>query len=150
MPAACMLSAKDVKRRLWTVCENGDASWLQGFVDMHESPTSFCADMSFERCVFGEQHGAGVRVLVLQCDLTAFAFLLITVVSQDDLMDDCIRRLGAYIRPRANRENAAALRARCPFQPHRQEVSNGATMDREKVDAMVSQSVLRCGSAVGG
>ena len=48
LPKSGMLTAKDVKRRLWAVCENGDPSWNQAFVDMHESPSDFCASLTFD------------------------------------------------------------------------------------------------------
>ena len=44
-----MMTAKDVARRLWTECENGDPSWFQSFVNMHDSPEEFCEPLSFDR-----------------------------------------------------------------------------------------------------
>ena len=39
----------DVKRRLWAECENGDPAWNQAFVNMHNSPTDFCTNLTFDR-----------------------------------------------------------------------------------------------------
>ena len=44
-----MMTAKDVARRLWTECENGDPSWYQSFLNMHDSPEEFCEPLSFDR-----------------------------------------------------------------------------------------------------
>jgi len=48
-PKGGIMTAKHVARRLWAECENGDPSWNQAFVDMHESPSDFCHPLSFDR-----------------------------------------------------------------------------------------------------
>jgi len=49
LPKNGMMTARHVSRRLWTQCENGDPSWYQAFVDMHQSPEEFCEPLSFDR-----------------------------------------------------------------------------------------------------